>query len=406
MTDNSTLPATRLNIRVDSVDIMRGLTILVMAFVNDLADFAPVKGIPQWLRHMESGVDALTIVDMIIPVFLFIIGISIPLALGKRLERNESSVKVFGHVLIRTISLIIIGLMDVNRGVNSLGRPYGLMLDWPHGLWKFLAWTFIFIVWLDFPLKSRLSVNSNRIVRIAGLMALVWLAVVFRTSSGGTFSTGWWGTLGQLGWAYLFASITWLIFRNNRMGIIGVFILMHSAFIGMENGLFQECWLVDLIGTSALGTYTANAVAGLTIGTLLSEESGQMEKIRWVLGLALFTGIAVIFLRPVGGLHIPSTSWSLCSTSCASIIWVLLYWCIDIRGWTRGLGHIRTIGKNTLLLYQLSRYWIFLYWLTGLTFYDTLGLNTATGITRALVYTLFLGVITVIATKKRVLLRV
>lgn len=46
MTKTISLPLSQPDIRVDSVDIMRGLIILVMAFVNDIADFAKVKGIP------------------------------------------------------------------------------------------------------------------------------------------------------------------------------------------------------------------------------------------------------------------------------------------------------------------------------------------------------------------------
>ncbi|MFC1509425.1 DUF5009 domain-containing protein [Candidatus Omnitrophota bacterium] len=389
MPDISEVPTTPLNKRVDSVDIMRGLTILTMVFVNDLADFAPVKDVPQWLRHMESGVDGFTLVDMIVPVFMFILGISIPLALGKRLERNESLLSVSGHVLVRAASLIIMGLMDVNRSIVSLGRQYGVMADWPLGLWKFLAWTFIFLVWLDIPLKSRQAVRINRIVKIAGLMGLAWLAVVFRTTDGGTFYTSWWGTLGKLGWAYLIASVAWLVFRNNRVGIIGVFVLMHSAYLGMEQGLFSGNRLVDLIGKSVLGTSSANAVAGLIIGILLMENSGYKEKIRAALGLVFFTGLAAIFLRSVGGLRSPSSSWSLWATCCASMIWTLLYWCIDIRGWKKGLDYIRITGSNSLLIYQLARYWIFIYWLAGLSFYETLGENFATGIARAFVYTLF-----------------
>jgi predicted acyltransferase len=384
---------------------MRGLTILVMAFVNDLADFAPVKGVPQWLRHMKAGVNGFTLVDMIIPVFMFILGMSVPLALGKRLARDGSAVRVFGHALTRAVSLIIIGLMDINRGAG-LGRPYGDMLDWPHGLWKFLAWTFVFIVWLDIPLKSTPAKNEHRIIRLAGFAGLVWLAVVFRNPSGGHFTTSWWATLGQLGWAYLFASLTWLIFRNNRAGIFGVFLLFHCLYIGIKGGLFQGVGLVSWIGAPLLGTYTANAVAGLIVGVLLTELSSPKEKIRSALGLAGLTGLAAFLLQPVGGLHMPSTSWSLYSTSCAFAIWALLYWIIDVKGWKKRWSPIRTVGQNCLFLYQMSRYWIFIYWLSGLTFYEALGANTAVGIIRAAAYTAFLGAITIIATKKRIFLRV
>jgi heparan-alpha-glucosaminide N-acetyltransferase len=392
--------------RVDSVDVMRGLTILAMAFVNDLADFAPVKGVPQWLRHMKAGANGFTFVDMIIPIFMFILGMSVPLALGKRLAREGGSpVRVLGHVLTRGVSLIIIGLMDANRGAG-LGRPYGDMLDWPHGLWKFLAWTFVFIVWLDIPLKSARAKSVHKLIRIAGLAGLVWLAVVFRNASGGHFVIAKWSTLGQLGWAYLFASLTWFIFRNRRSGIIGVFVLFHCLFIGIKGGLFQDVWLVNWIGASILGTYSANAVAGLIIGVLLMERSGPKEKIRGALGLAVFTGMAAFLLQPVGGLHLPSTSWSLYSTSCAFAAWALFYWSIDVKGWKKGWGPVRTVGQNCLFLYQMSRYWIFIYWLSGLTFYEALGADTATGIVRAVVYTAFLGTITVMATKKKVFLRV
>jgi hypothetical protein len=83
-----------------------------------------------------------------------------------------------------------------------------------------------------------------------------------------------------------------------------------------------------------------------------------------------------------------------------------LYWTVDIRGWNNGLGYIRIIGRNSLLLYQFSRYWIWLYWLTGLTFYDTLAGNTFTRIGRALVYVFFLGTITVLLSNRRFRLRV
>ena len=253
MREDSTLTPARVNSRVNSIDIMRGFTILLMAFVNDLRDFVPVKDVPQWLRHMEVGIDGFTFVDLIVPVFMFLLGVSVPLALGKRLSHNDSTLRIVGHVLIRSGSLIVMGLMDVNRWEGKLGTSYGMMLDWPLGLWKFLAWTLIFVVWLDFPKESRWAVNAHRVARVVGLAGLIWLAFVFRTSTGGRFTTSWWGTLGELGWAYLLASGTWLMFRNNRMGIIGVFVLLHSAYIGMESGFAEGNRLVDWIGPSILG---------------------------------------------------------------------------------------------------------------------------------------------------------
>lgn len=397
-TEAGVKPELASNNRVDSVDVMRGLTILLMAFVNDLADFHPVKGIPQWLRHMASGVDSLTIVDMIIPTFIFIMGISIPLALSRHLQKSGSLKHTMAHVLVRASSLIIMGLFDVNRnGYDTMG--------WPQGLWKFLAWSFIFSVWMDFPLNSGRKVILHRIVRVLGFAGLVWLAVVFRDENG-TFRTGWWGTLGRIGWVYLFASLTWLAVRNNRTMILGLFALVHAFYLGIRNGRFEGNWLIGFLGASVVGTVLACGIAGLLIGTLLIESPGKKRLIQWGLSIGLFSLTASFLLRPLGGLHMPSTSWSFFSTGCASIVWTLLYWSIDIRGWSKGLGYIRIIGRNSLMLYQFSRFWIWLYWLTGLTFYDTLAQNTYTGITRALVYVLFLGAVTVLLSNRKIRLKV
>ena len=70
--------AARLGARLASIDIFRGLTMTVMIFVNELSG---VKGLPWWNYHMKANVDAMTYVDMVFPFFLFIVGLSMPLAI-------------------------------------------------------------------------------------------------------------------------------------------------------------------------------------------------------------------------------------------------------------------------------------------------------------------------------------
>ncbi len=62
--------------RIVSVDVLRGLTILLMIFVNDLGPHAP-----SWMHHIKpSSADGMTLADVVFPAFLFIVGVSIPLA--------------------------------------------------------------------------------------------------------------------------------------------------------------------------------------------------------------------------------------------------------------------------------------------------------------------------------------
>src|ERR1035438_3590252 len=73
--------------RVASIDIFRGLTMLVMIFVNQLGE---MKGLPWWTLHMPANINGMTYVDMVFPFFLFIVGMSLPLAVQHRLNKGDS----------------------------------------------------------------------------------------------------------------------------------------------------------------------------------------------------------------------------------------------------------------------------------------------------------------------------
>ena len=97
--------------RVVSIDIFRGLTIAVMIFVNELAE---VRGLPWWTYHAHGNQDVMTYVDMVFPFFLFIVGMSMPLSVESRLKRNPSLPSLWLHVLVRSLSLLVLGLILAN----------------------------------------------------------------------------------------------------------------------------------------------------------------------------------------------------------------------------------------------------------------------------------------------------
>src|SRR5262245_45180789 len=104
----STLPthAPRREARLQSLDVLRGLDVLLMLFVNEMAG---VHGTPAWLRHVPPGVDGMTLTDVVFPAFLFIAGMAIPLAAGSRLGRGESRSTVWRHIAVRTTALLVMG---------------------------------------------------------------------------------------------------------------------------------------------------------------------------------------------------------------------------------------------------------------------------------------------------------
>ena len=64
---------------------------LLMVFVDNL-DF--VKGLPWWTYHLPRQANGLTYVDMVFPAFLFVMGMSIPLAVERRTEVGESDKRI------------------------------------------------------------------------------------------------------------------------------------------------------------------------------------------------------------------------------------------------------------------------------------------------------------------------
>ena len=91
-----------MNSRLISLDFFRGLTIAAMIVVNDPGSWSYVY--PP-LRHAEwHGV---TPTDLVFPFFLFIVGVSIVLALSKRKSTNRS---IYFKILKMSCILFSIGL--------------------------------------------------------------------------------------------------------------------------------------------------------------------------------------------------------------------------------------------------------------------------------------------------------
>ena len=193
------LPASR----IDSVDALRGLIILLMVFVNDLGPAAPA-----WMHHIKPpNADGMTLADIVFPAFLFLVGVSIPLAFERAQAVGKSKLTQLVHVLTRTAGLLLLGVIEMNSSHDrTLGKSW----------WSVLAFTAVILTWCAVPRergRKRTLLLAAKALGIAGLLIL--LAVYRQKPGPAEFPFGvhveewawlrseWWGILGLIGWAYL-----------------------------------------------------------------------------------------------------------------------------------------------------------------------------------------------------------
>lgn len=94
--------------RVQSVDVLRGLTIALMILVNDPGDWGHVF---KQLDHAEwSG---WTLTDLVFPTFLFLMGASMVFSLQARAARGNCRKTLTGHVFARAGKLLLLAFVLV-----------------------------------------------------------------------------------------------------------------------------------------------------------------------------------------------------------------------------------------------------------------------------------------------------
>lgn len=363
-------PAAPKIVRVTSVDALRGLVMFTMIFVNDLAG-APEKIVPDWMVHFSdrhAHGSGMTFVDLVFPAFLFIVGMSIPLALGSRVAKGEPIWKTSSHVVLRTLSLLTIGILMVHETPDS-GR-----LGWSGPLWCTLMYLAAILAFCSIsPRKAEAKAKCNSwqtsslCLRIIGIAMLVWLALAFRggkdqrilTLSPFQLDTGWYGILGLIGWAYLVTAMVYLVFRGHRTAILGSMVLLMCLFAADKQHLFDDFWLNNLVGIGeTLGSGAAITVGGLLLGSILvaTDLTTLKARAKFTCWFAAGCTAAALLLDPLYGIskNNATPSWGLWSCAITATLWFMFYLICDVRPVTIVSRPLALAGQNVLLAYLLS----------------------------------------------------
>ena len=380
--------------RIKSIDLLRGVDVLLMLFVNEVAG---VAGAPSFLRHKGPSDDAMTITDLVFPAFLFLVGMAIPFALGARLRRGETKAAVLRHVVTRSAALIVVGVLMVNAEHAVAG-----WLSVP--AWNVLMTVGVLLVWAV-P-RDAWGERRSGWPRVAGLLLLLFVVIAYR----GTEITGWlqlrpywWGILGLIGWAYLGVASLYLFVRDRPAVLTGLLAFYGCVALADQAAGFGWPAVPGPLVGGIVGTHGALVLAGTLLGVMLirhqRERCPPLRRVVEGLGYAGALGAAGALLHTLAGVDRAFTiskihatlPWGLLSAALTCAAWVAVFVIADVLGRARWPRSVVIAGENPLLAYLLAPLLLSLFALAAPLFggtdpYTALGGTTGVGLARSAVF--------------------
>jgi heparan-alpha-glucosaminide N-acetyltransferase len=337
--------------RVLSIDAFRGLTILVMVFVNQLAG---VSGVPQWARHMKADADAMSFVDVVFPAFLFIVGMSIPFALAQRQARADDGAALQRHVLARSAGLIVLGLFMVNaeEGYNPAAMPFNI------GWWSLGLYLCTFLIW---GVYGSAAAGGRNTWRTLGVLGLLVLSCAWRGGPDGKawMTHQWWGILGLIGWSYLISASVYLAGRARvapllaaTAACIATYALCHAL-----PATRYPNWS-DLADCGGLVCETSLTLLGVVTSLVFFAKPGEHTAPRRFGQAAVLAAACVIvgaLLRPAYTISkiYASPTWCLYSAAICIALFAALHALVDLRGRSRWLRWLAPVAAQPLVAYLI-----------------------------------------------------
>lgn len=391
--------------RVVSIDIFRGVTMAVMIFVNQLSG---VQGLPWWTYHAHAQQDLMTYVDMVFPFFLFIVGMSMPLSVEQRLKRNPSIPALWGHVLLRVLGLLVLGLILANAEACD---PAQMHIS--GALWAVLALLSAGLYLNVYP-KSEVFPAYSLWLRTAGLIGVFILLAIFRraTPDGkeAWIDFSYPEILGLIALSYFAASVLYIPTRQLKwmQPVWFVLLVLLNALAAAKMLQFPN-HLSLYVWPFGNGAMVSIIFAGIITSSIFTGENALRRSLRAMVIASSFAILCLTtgwVLTPLGISKIRATpTWSLYSVGAAVLIFGMLFWACDVRRWTKWAFFLRQAGENTLTTYLLPDLWYFLSICLGLTFIDTHFVTGWPAVVKTFAFTFLILAASWVLTKSKVRLQ-
>ena len=240
----STRPA-----RAYAVDALRGLAFLGVV----LGEAKPYEVLPAWMYHaqepppahaMNTAIAGLTFPDLVFPFFLFTMGVAIPLALTRRMEKGAGYVEILRRGVVTRFVLLMFLALFRNNFDSAAYDATGPMAHQPQSyawILGLLGFGVLFAVFTRLP--EGWSRGRRLAVRLAGWTAAILLFALSHFSDGSHIR------LHQIddilvinAYCVALATLIWLVTRHNLMARLAIVAVI--AAIRLNNG--HEGWVNDV----------------------------------------------------------------------------------------------------------------------------------------------------------------
>ena len=288
--------------------------------------------------------NGIAVADWILPTFLFIAGMSIPYAIGKRAEKGDDLYLILRHIIIRSVSLLVIGVLMFNISrVNP--ELTGLNKD----IWAVLMFISVFLLWNNYKYsddeESFFKISALRFLGMAAMVILVFKFQSGHIENNGSLIIGDWGVLGKIGWGYLVAALIYLIARDNVIAtaVSALFFLILSIISAQLFNLFET--IVPFVVLSGVLTTVLMKKFSKNIITIIV----AFGAVNIVAGYFLITIKTPVYI----GISL--------------LLFAFIFWIIEVKKHTSWTLPLKPIGENSLTAFLASALLYHLMLLTGLS---------------------------------------
>lgn len=349
--------------RLISLDVFRGLTILLMTIVNNPGDWGHV--FPPLLHAEWNGC---TPTDLVFPFFIFIMGVAVPLAMPDKIYDGTT----FNKILVRSLRMLCLGIffnffekiqlfglegipLLIGRLIITITVGYALMGNFSSKLKNIFAFS-ILIIYLFLAYSGIEAYQDVRLPGVLQRIAVVYFVVsllYLKTSQKTQTITGIVLLLGY--WAVMTLIPVPGIGEANLEK--GTNLASWLDSILLKNHMYHETKTWDPEGILSTIPSIVNGIIGLLIGQLLLLKIAKTEIAKKIalIGIAfIIAGLLWNIVFPINK-SIWTSSYVLYTTGLAATALAILYYIIDIADHKKGFNPFLIWGVNPMIVFFSSQ---------------------------------------------------